>query len=90
MKLSILRFFEIIGGIALIIVGLVMLITPGSGIVAIIAGIMLISPYHGRRVIWWLKKKFWRGVKSWWYSWRFKRVIKRKIIKKVLFLKKIK
>jgi hypothetical protein len=87
MKLSILRFLEIAGGIALIVIGVVMLVTPGSGVIAIIAGITLISPQHGKRVIWWVKK-FWRSAKSWWYSWKFKRVIRRKIFKKALALEK--
>jgi len=87
MKKKIRRFFEIIGGGFLILAGIVMLATPGSGILAIVTGIMLISPYHGRRILWW-GKQLWRRIKSWWYSWRFKRVIKGKILRKARFFKR--
>ncbi|MBU1089349.1 PGPGW domain-containing protein [Patescibacteria group bacterium] len=75
MKSSIKRFFEIAGGSLLILAGILMLFTPGMGILAILAGVMLISPHHGRRLVWW-GKQLWRGVKGWWYSFRFKRTIR--------------
>ncbi len=75
MKKRVKRFLEITGGSLLVFLGVAMFFTPGSGILAIVAGIMLISPHHGRRVIWW-GKQLWRGTKGWWYSWRFKRTVK--------------
>lgn len=87
MKKKIQRFLEITGGILLILLGIVMLVTPGQGILAIIGGIFLISPQHGRRLIWHLGK-IWKRVKMWWFSWQFKRTIKRKIFKKAKRLKR--
>lgn len=81
MEKKVKRFLEIVGGSLLVLAGVVMLATPGTGILAIVAGVMLISPHHGRRIIWWLKQ-FWRGLKGWWYSFRFKRVVKRKILQR--------
>ncbi|MCF7836438.1 PGPGW domain-containing protein [Candidatus Gracilibacteria bacterium] len=87
MKKEIKRFFEIVGGGFLILAGIVMLVTPGQGVLAIVAGIFLISPQHGKRVVWW-GRQLWRGVKGWWFSWRFKRVIRRRIFQRAEKLKK--
>ncbi|MFH0834019.1 MAG: PGPGW domain-containing protein [Patescibacteria group bacterium] len=76
------RILEITGGVLLILLGIVMLFTPGQGIFAIVAGVVLVSPYHGRRLIWRLKE-FWKLLKRKWYARKYRRVIKRKI-----FLKK--
>ncbi len=91
MKNDFKRFLEIAGGSLLVLAGVVMLVTPGMGILAIVAGVMLISPHHGRRLVWWLKQ-FWRGAKGWWYSFRFKRTVKHsKFVKKArAFKNKIK
>jgi hypothetical protein len=86
MKKRIRRFAQIVGGGLLILVGVVMLFSPGSGLLAIVAGIFLISPQHGKRVVWW-GRQLWRGVKGWWYSWRFKRIIKRRIFQRAERLK---
>lgn len=87
MKKEIKRCFQIIGGIILILAGLVMLVTPGQGILSIVAGVFLISPYHGRRLVWRIKRG-WKRLKCWWFSWQFKRVIKRKVLKKARALRK--
>ncbi|MFH0776199.1 MAG: PGPGW domain-containing protein [Patescibacteria group bacterium] len=76
------RFGEIALGVILILAGIIMLFTPGQGILAIVAGIFLISPYHGRRIVWRLKE-LWKTLKRKWYARKFRRVIKHKI-----FLKK--
>ncbi|MFA6458478.1 MAG: PGPGW domain-containing protein [Patescibacteria group bacterium] len=81
MKKQIQRFLEITGGVILILLGVVMLVTPGQGILAIVGGIFLISPQHGRRLIWHLGK-VWKRVKTWLFSWRFKRTVKRKNFKR--------
>jgi len=75
------RFFQIFFGILLVIAGIVMLFTPGQGILAIVAGIMLISPYHGRRVVWRICCA-WKSFKRWRYSFHFKRTIKRSVLLK--------
>ncbi len=81
------RYAEIVIGTLLVILGVILIFTPGQGTLVIIAGVMLVSPYHGRRLVWWIKQ-LWKRTKGWWYSWRFKRVIKSKIIKRARKLKK--
>ncbi|MCF7845660.1 MAG: hypothetical protein K9L85_00295 [Candidatus Peribacteraceae bacterium] len=83
---SLKRILEITGGALLILIGIVMIFTPGQGLLAIIGGVFLISPQHGRRLVWYIKKA-WKRVKMFWYSWRFKRVVKRKILIKAKRLK---
>lgn len=51
MKRTLIRGMEIIIGLALIIAGLVMLFTPGQGLLFIALGILLISPYHGKKAL---------------------------------------
>lgn len=77
MKKQVKRLLEIIGGIALILAGIIMLVTPGQGVLAIVGGVFLISPQHGRRLVWHLGK-IWKRVKTWFFSWRFKRTTKRR------------
>ncbi len=91
MKSNLKRFLEIAGGSLLVFTGILMLFTFGPGILAIVAGVMLISPHHGRRLVWWLRQ-FWRGLKGWWYSFWFKRTVKHsKFVKKArAFKNKIK
>ncbi len=86
MKKKLRRFLEIIGGGILLFAGIIMLVTPGQGILAIIAGIFLISPRHGRRVVWHLRQ-IWKRVKMWWFSWKFKRTVKRKNFRKAKRIK---
>jgi transaldolase len=81
------KIWQISLGVVLVLVGIVMLFTPGQGILAIVAGIVLISPYHGRRVIWRLKL-LWKWVKQKWYSFFHTRVIKSKVWQKMQKLKK--
>lgn len=76
------RIGEITIGVLLVLLGVVMIFTPGQGSIVIVIGIMFISPYHGRRVLWRLKM-LWKRTKTWWYSWRYKRTVKR-----VAYLKK--
>jgi hypothetical protein len=45
------RMVMIIGGIALLIGGVILLFLPGPGVVLIGAGIFLISPHHGRKLL---------------------------------------
>lgn len=53
------RSLKITGGIILIIIGIVGLVLPlMPGVVPIFAGILLISPIHGKKIIDWLKKKW--------------------------------
>jgi len=75
------RFTEIACGSALVLVGIVMLFTPGQGILTIVAGVTLISPYHGRRLVWWLLQ-LWKKAKIKLYSLKYKRVIKRKTLER--------
>jgi UPF0716 family protein affecting phage T7 exclusion len=81
------KIWQISLGVVLIVAGIIMLVTPGQGILAIVAGIVLVSPYHGRRVIWNLKQ-LWKWVKQKWYSFRYPRVIQSKIWQKMRKLKK--
>ncbi len=73
------RWFEIIFGVLLIVLGVVMLVTPGPGTATIIAGLMFVSPQHGKRVIWWLNC-LWKWLKAQWYRRIYgrSRVFKRK------------
>lgn len=53
------RSLEITGGIILIAIGIIGLLLPlMPGAVPIFAGILLISPAHGKKIIDWLKKKW--------------------------------
>lgn len=62
MKKKIIRWLQIGGGILLIILGIIGLFLPFlQGILFIFAGITLISPAHGKKMvnkikIWWKKK----------------------------------
>jgi UPF0716 family protein affecting phage T7 exclusion len=64
MKKTFFRSLEILIGIILIIVGIVMLITPGQGLLAIAIGIFLISPHHGKKIIAHAEKLWWRFEKK--------------------------
>lgn len=70
------RAFQIFFGGLLIVIGVLALATPGPGILIIVIGITLISPYHGRRIVWRIRCG-WRWLKSWYYSFRFRRTEKR-------------
>lgn len=52
------RTIEIIVGTILILAGVIMLFTPGPGIATIIGGIILVSPHHGKRVIYYIQIKY--------------------------------
>lgn len=49
------RLLEIIGGSVLIFAGILFALplVPLPGIPLIVAGVLLVSPYHGRRLAWW-------------------------------------
>jgi sulfite exporter TauE/SafE len=66
MKKKIKRWFEIIAGILLIILGILLSLPfiPGPGFVIIFAGIMLISPHHGKKIL--------KRIQGWWKKWRKK------------------
>lgn len=81
------RCLQIFFGSLLVLLGIVMIFTPGQGLIAIVGGVMLISPYHGRRLVWHIRCA-WRKCKRWFYSFRFKRTIKRRIIQRIRRLKK--
>jgi len=82
------RIIEITGGSILIIIGIVLIFIPiFTGAPILIAGIFLISPYHGRRIVWHLGK-IWKRIKMFWYSWKFKRTVKRKIFRRAKMLKR--
>lgn len=68
---SLKRTLEIVFGIVLILVGIFLSLpfVPGPGIPVIFFGVLLVSPYHGRRLFWrarlvikWLKEHY--------YAWR--------------------
>ncbi len=60
------RGFEVAFGVLLVLLGMVLLVTPGPGIVVMVAGVMFVSPQHGRRLIYWLLC-LWKWVKAQWY-----------------------
>lgn len=59
------RTIEIIIGIILICIGILLALpmVPGPGTLFILGGILLISPYHGQKIIDWGKEK-WHYIKS--------------------------
>lgn len=65
MKKKVKRWLQIGGGIFLIILGIAGLVLPFlQGFLLILAGIMLISPEHGKKIL--------KHVKGWWKKWRKK------------------
>ena len=58
------RLLAIIGGSGLILGGIAMLVLPGPGLVSIVAGITLVSPKHGNRIIRWCKCQYRRHIAS--------------------------
>jgi hypothetical protein len=50
-----------------------MFVTPGPGIAVVIAGVMLVSPQHGRRLIWYLAQ-VWRRAKAYYHKYYHGRV----------------
>lgn len=65
MKKKIKRWLQIIGGILLILLGIAGLVLPFlQGFLFIFAGIMLISPTHGKKILY-KGKRFWEKIKKW-------------------------
>ena len=62
MKRHIKRLLQIIIGFVLVLAGIVMLFTPGQGLLTIALGVLLISPYHGHKIFVWLEKIWWEFV----------------------------
>ena len=72
MKRHIKRLLQIIFGLILIVAGIVMLVTPGQGLLTIALGILLISPDHGHKVFVWLEKGWWWLVEYFPKKWQKK------------------
>jgi hypothetical protein len=69
LQMTFLRLLEIVGGSVLIIAGVIFSIplVPLPGIPLIVAGVLLVSPYHGRRLAWWFVIA-WKWVNQKWHE----------------------
>lgn len=70
-KSATMRVLRVGGGILLLLVGVVLLVTPGPGVVFLAAGVMLIASVHPP-LHHWLSVR-WRWGKTKWRRWRNKR-----------------
>jgi hypothetical protein len=59
MRKAIIRSIEIALGVTFLVSGVVMLFTPGQGILFIIFGVLLFSPYHGKKLLKHVQNGWW-------------------------------